>query len=581
MIRLHALVFALVCAISSGGEAADAAKVLHLATSDIDTLDPQQWQDAYSRDVGSSIFEALYEWNYLARPPSPSPDTAAGQPEISADGKTWTIRIKPGIFFTDDPAFRGKRRELVADDYVYSIKRYLDPNLRGGGEPLLTDLLVGMRPVVDAARKPGARMDYDARVDGLRALDRHTLQLRFTDVDYPSATDLLFVRAVAREVVDAAKGDIQARPVGTGPYRLKEWQRGTRIVLEAVPGYRTLSFPESADPAHAALERSMKGKRLPQIGRIELSVIDEQPVRLLEFDGGKLDYIELRGEAVARLLRNGELDPALAARGIRRVRYSASSVRSIYINMADPVVGGMGNDRVALRRAVALAIDVETLIRVVYSGQGTAMNQVLAPGVSGYDPDAKKRPFDPAAAQALLDRFGYAKRDAQGYRLAPDGAPLTLTLTIFTGNVWREIQTLLHKNMEAIGLRMEFRVVPVQDLFKENAQGKFALTIHGRGQTPNGLSFAQFYGPSPRETNETSFRSADYDAAFRNFLRATTPAQRMVEARKMIEIVQTYVPMIPLLVDTENAFVQPWVQGYFPSTYATFYKYMDVASASK
>ncbi len=147
--------------------------------------------------------------------------------------------------------------------------------------------------------------------------------------------------------------------------------------------------------------------------------------------------------------------------------------------------------------------------------------------------------------------------------------------------MWREIQTLLHKNMEAIGLRMEFRVVPVQDLFKENAQGKFALTIHGRGQTPNGLSFAQFYGPSPRETNETSFRSADYDAAFRNFLRATTPAQRMVEARKMIEIVQTYVPMIPLLVDTENAFVQPWVQGYFPSTYATFYKYMDVASASK
>ncbi len=209
--------FCAVCAISSGGEAADAAKVLHLATSDIDTLDPQQWQDAYSRDVGSSIFEALYEWNYLARPPSPSPDTAAGQPEISADGKTWTIRIKPGIFFTDDPAFRGKRRELVADDYVYSIKRYLDPNLRGGGEPLLTDLLVGMRPVVDAARKPGARMDYDARVDGLRALDRHTLQLRFTDVDYPSATDLLFVRAVAREVVDAAKGDIQARPSGRGP----------------------------------------------------------------------------------------------------------------------------------------------------------------------------------------------------------------------------------------------------------------------------------------------------------------------------------------------------------------------------
>ena len=581
MIRLHTLVFALLCAACPAGEAADPAKVLRLATSDIDTLDPQQWQDAYSRDVGSSIFEALYEWNYLARPPSPSPDTAAGPPEVSADGKTWTIRLKPGIYFTDDPAFRGKRRELVADDYVYATKRALDPNLRSGGDPLLTDLIVGMRPVVDAARKPGAKLDYDAKVEGLRALDRHTLVLRFNEVNYPAATDLLFVRAVAREVVVAAGGDIQARPVGTGPYRLKEWQRGTRIVLEANPGYRSLTFPESGDPAHAALERSMKGKRLPQIGRVELSVIEEQPVRLLEFEGGKLDFIELRGEAVARLLKNGELDPALAARGIRRIRYSASSVRSIYINIDDPVVGGMSNERVALRRAVALALDIDTLIRVVYSGQGTAMNQVLAPGVAGHDPEAKKRPFDPAAAQALLDRFGYAKRDAQGYRLAPDGAPLTLTLTIFTGNVWREIQTLLRKNMDAIGLRMEFRVVPTQDLFKEAAQGKFALDIHGRGQTPNGLAYDQFYGPSPPETNESRFRSGDYDLAFRNFLRATTPAQRLAESRKMIEIVQTYVPMIPLLVDTENAFVQPWLQGYFPSTYATFYKYMDIAGTNR
>lgn len=581
MIRLRSLLFVVLCAISGLGDAADPAKVLRLATSDIDTLDPQQWQDAFSRDVGASIFESMYEWDYLARPPTPSPDTAAGPPQISADGLTWTIRLKPGIHFTDDPAFRGKPRELVADDYVYSIKRYLDPNLRGGGDPSLADLIIGMRPVVDAARKPGAKFDYDAKVEGLRALDRHTLQLRFTEVNYPYATLALFQRAVAREVVEAAGGDIQARAVGTGPYRLKEWKRGSRIVLAANPGYRTLSFPASSDPSHAALIRSMKGKRLPQIGRVELSVIDEQPVRLLEFDQAKLDYIELRGEAVARLLKNGELDPALAARGIRRIRYPSDSVRAIYFNIDDPVVGGMGNERVALRRAFALAIDVDTLIRIVYSGQGIAMNQVVVPSVAGYDPTVKARPFDPAAAQALLDRFGYAKRDAQGYRLAPDGRPLTLTLTIFTGNVWREIQTLLRKNMDAIGLRLEFRMVPVQDLFKEAAQGKFAMNIHGRRQTPNGLIYEQFYGPAPPESNESRFRSEAYDLAFRNFVRATTPAERLTESRKMIEIVQNFVPMTPLLVDIDNAFVQPWVSGYFPSTYATYYKYMDVDTAHR
>ena len=168
--------------------AADPAKILHLATNDIDTFDPQQWSDQYSVDIGSAIFESLYEWDYLARPPGIVPVTAIAAPEISADGKTWTIRIKPGIYFTDDPAFRGKPRELVAEDYVYSIKRALDPNLRRGGDPIATDIIIGMRTVVDAARKPGAKFNYDAPVEGLRALDRYTLQFRLNEPNFPIMT---------------------------------------------------------------------------------------------------------------------------------------------------------------------------------------------------------------------------------------------------------------------------------------------------------------------------------------------------------------------------------------------------------
>ena len=238
MILLRCALAAFLFCACSVADAADPAKVLHLATSDIDTLDPHQLQDVYSRDVASVIFEGMFEWSYLDRPPVPVPRTAAGEPEISVDGKTWTIRIKPGIFFTDDPAFGGKRRELTASDYVFSIERSLDPNLRGGGDPLSTDLIVGMRALVDAARKPGAHFDYDAPVEGLRALDRFTLQFKFTGVNYPIATDLMMVRAIAREVLAAAGGDIQARVVGTGPYRLAEWQRGSRVVLEANPEYR-------------------------------------------------------------------------------------------------------------------------------------------------------------------------------------------------------------------------------------------------------------------------------------------------------------------------------------------------------
>lgn len=243
---------ALVCA-AGASPAADPAKVLRLAVSDIDTLDPHQLQDKYSRDVAQLIFEGMYEWHYLDRPPGASPRTAIGPPEISADGKTWTVRLKPGIRFQPDPAFDGKPRELVADDYVYSIKRYCDPNLRGGGDPEVSDLIVGMRAVVEAARKPGAKFDYDTPVEGLRAVDRHTVRFTFTESKYAVALGILVLEAVAREVVEAAKGDIQARAIGTGPYRLKEWQRGSRVVLEANPDYRELTFPTTTNTAAAPL----------------------------------------------------------------------------------------------------------------------------------------------------------------------------------------------------------------------------------------------------------------------------------------------------------------------------------------
>ena len=575
-------VAALLVVVSFAAAAADPAKVLRLASSDIDTLDPQQWQDTYSNIVGSSIFEAMYQWDYFGRPPEPVPNTAAGAPEVSADGKTWTIRLQPGILFTDDPAFGGRPRELVAADYVYSIKRYLDPNLRGGGEPLLTDLIVGMRAVVDAARGPGAKLDYDAPVEGVQALDRHTLVLRFNAVNYPLVADILVgVLAVAREVVEAARGNIQARPVGTGPFLLKEWQRGTRVVLEANPRFRGVDFPASDDPRHAALIAAMKGKKFPQVGRVELSVIEEQQTRLLEFERGNLDYVELRGEAAKRFLPNGELDPALAARGIRRQTNSTNSVRSISMNMEDPVLGGMELSRVALRRAIAMALDVDSLIRVVYNGQGLPAAQLVPPGVSGFDADMRRPAFDPATANALLDRTGYRSRDAHNYRLQPDGKPLTLTFTIFSGTVWREIQTLFRRNLDAVGLRVEFKVVPTQDLFKEAAQGKFQINIHGRGGGPRGLLFSMLYGPAPPENNESRFRNGQYDRAFEEFLRAPDPATRLARARTMSALTEVYAPMIPLMVDVENAFVQPWVAGYNRSPFATYYKYVDIDLARR
>ena len=171
--------------------------------------------------------------------------------------------MKRGIRFADDPAFRGAMRELVAEDYVYSIKRSLDPNLRNGGDATLTDLLEGARPVVDAARKAGGKFDYDARIPGLVATDRHTLTIRLTRPDFTVLERLAVLPsfAVAREVVEAAGKDVVSKPVGTGPFVLKQWTRASRVVLEANPGYESATHtvrgaalaPIAVHPSHQRL----------------------------------------------------------------------------------------------------------------------------------------------------------------------------------------------------------------------------------------------------------------------------------------------------------------------------------------
>ena len=211
-------------------------------------------------------------------------------PDISADGKTWTIKVRPGIHFTDDAAFKGKKRELTAADYVYSWKRVLDPRILSTSSDIFDETVVGVAEAIAAAKKTG-RFDYDAPLEGLQAIDRYTIRIKLLRPDY----DLLMAltssatSAVAREVVEAYADPgnrVMANPVGTGPYVLKQWRRGQKIVLEANPGFRDELFPDSEDPADQAVVAQMRGKKLPAIGRIEISILEEANTRLLAFESG-------------------------------------------------------------------------------------------------------------------------------------------------------------------------------------------------------------------------------------------------------------------------------------------------------
>ena len=245
MMRMLLAALCTVCALDAHAQGtatwADPAKVLRVAIPIAETgFDPQAAQDLYSNTINSEIFDPLYEYDYLARPHRIIPSTAEALPEISADGLTWKIRIRKGIYFADDPAFKGVKRELTAHDYVFSMKRLVDPKMRSPNMFIVRGKLVGLD---DAAAKSAGKLNYDTEIEGIRALDRYTLQLKFSEIDYTFLPRLTASQtaAVAREVIEAygdASGWAMANPVGTGAFKLKEWRRGQKIVLDVNPNYR-------------------------------------------------------------------------------------------------------------------------------------------------------------------------------------------------------------------------------------------------------------------------------------------------------------------------------------------------------
>jgi ABC-type transport system substrate-binding protein len=128
-------------------------------------------------------------------------------------------------------------------------------------------------------------------------------------------------------------------------------------------------------------------------------------------------------------------------------------------NMKDPLVGGLDPPKVALRRAISMSFDDAEWMRVFDQGLGFAQQHLIGPDIVGYDP-AYRNPngFDPATANALLDRFGY-KRGADGLRTLPDGAPLTVHMIVGTSSTGRRVSEFMKRGFDRIGVRVEFDAV--------------------------------------------------------------------------------------------------------------------------
>ncbi len=565
-------------------------KVLRYAFPIAETgFDPPQLSDLYSRIITAHIFDALYGYDYLARPVKVRPNVAVGMPVISADFRTYSVKIKPGIYFADDPAFGGKKRELTAQDFVYSYKRHFDPKTKS---PAYGDLeeekLLGMDELRRAAEKPGASFNYDKEVDGIRALDRYTIQFR-TQETRPRfiyfLADMGIYGAVAREVVEKYGDKIMEHPVGTGPFKLDRWTRSSKMSFVKNPNYRETYYeaePAADDVRAQAIYQQMKGKRLPLVDRVEISIIEEVQPRWLSFLSGDQYLLERLPNAFAyQAIPNNRLAPHLLKKHISMERVPNPDVTVTYFNMEDRLVGGYTPDKVALRRAIALAYNSEEEIRLPRRNQAIPAQGPMQPTTFGYDPKFKTEmsTFDRARAAALLDMYGYIDRDGDGWRDLPDGKPLLLEYATSPDASSRELNEIWKKNMTAAGIKIVFKTAKWPEQLKAARAGK--LMMWGLGYSapnPDGaLALALGYGPGKGLGNLSRFENAEYDKLYRQQQLMPDGPERLAVMQQAVKIMVAYMPYKFSTHRILTDMTQPWLLGYrrHPSA-REFWQYVDI-----
>ena len=559
-----------VAAAASTAQPPAAARTLRLAFNFAETgFDPPRVGDQSSIRVIAHIFEPPLTYDPLARPAVLVPLTAAALPEVSADFKRFVVTLKPGTLFADDPVFQGRPRELVAADYVYTLKRFYDPAIRT--EHLYAfenEKILGLSELRRQALKGKTPFPYDVEVPGLRVLDRYRFEIALAEPS-PRFAHLLTAwtcGAVAREVVEAYADDPNAHPVGTGPFRLAQWRRASRIVLERNPRFREQVFATvgaAPDLQHHA--DALAGVRAPRVDRVEIDIIDESQPRWLAFLGEEHDALTMPPELAQLAMPGGRVAPFMQRQGIR-AESNVNGVAHTFFNCEDPVIGGYTPERVALRRAVMLAFDSAEELRLVLHGQGIAAQSMMPPGCYGFDATLRSEMTmpSPVRARALLDMFGYVDRQGDGWRAQPDGQPLLLRIAFRNDQRSRASSELWLKRLKAVGLRVQFEFAPFGELIRRSLAGQimmwgFTWSSGNDGDFILGLA----YGPNADQSNDARFKLPTFDRLYERQRVLPDGPERLALMHQANRLLLAYVPYIahhhPLTVEL----FRPRVHGPF------------------
>jgi ABC-type transport system substrate-binding protein len=460
LLRAAAALTMVVFALASCAGGADASKkVLNRSViAKLKSFDPANLTDLYTSTVAGDAMETLYEYKYLADQFELEPLLAEGQPTVSADGLTYTIKIRKDAFYYDGTktVFKeGKGRAVKASDFVYSIKRLADPTVESGGWWLFDGYLKGLNEWAKAA-KDAKKADYAAEIEGVKALDDNTLQLTLTK-PYPQilyTLSMSFTFPTPPEWV--ASGEDWANTIiGTGPYYLDPEQTipQSKYVFTKNPTWHGQKYPVAAEIGSKAKAMGLEkaaGQSLPFVNTVVYNIIEEDNPRWLKLMSGEIDLSTIPKDNFKDAIgTDGGLTGDPKSKGLSLEKVPRQEVTYYFFNMEDPILGAPAGEKgKKVRQAMSLAWSTEKYIEVFDNGRAKPMHTVIPEGFGGYDPNYKNpyKAYDMTKAKALLAEAGY-----------PNGKGLPVIKYEHSGSSALDRQTgeFFAKYMAEIGVKIE------------------------------------------------------------------------------------------------------------------------------
>lgn len=542
----------------------------------LSSLDAAQSNNEATSEVVSNIYEGLFQYAYYKRPLVVEPALADGMPVVSKDGLTYTFKIKKGVKFHDSDAFPDKKgREVVAKDFIYSWQRLADPKTKSEGWWIFDGKIKGFNEWREKLMKNEAT--YDTPIEGLQAVDDHTLKITLAKPYYQLGYVLTmpYAAVVPKEAIDKWGPEFMNHPVGTGPFMFESWIRGNKVVLKKNPNWHGETFPsegEAGDEEKGLL--ADKGKPLPFIDGIVFHEVPEDQPRWLNLMKGAYDYAGIpKDNFDAAMVSPSELKPELKAKGFRVIVYPYPDVVYIGYNMQDPIIG----KKVDLRLALCYAYDQKTASEKFYNNRVVTAYSPISPGMEGYDPNFKSpcKEYSIEKAKEHLKKAGY-----------PDGKGLPPLEYSFAGSTTgRQMAEYMAQQFEKIGVKVNLvsnSWPQFQDRLRNKKSQMFGIAWGADYPDPENM-FQILYGPNESPgPNNSNWKNKEFDELYVKASKTPPGPERAKIYQKMRDVFVKEQPWLTTVHRLGYYIAHDWVGNMKPhETIKGGYKYLKIDTAKK